>query len=158
MHLLSLVVLSASSLSTVSAWGTLGHTTVGFIAQNFLEDQTVTWAQDILDIRNDSYLASVATWADSYRYTAAGSFSAPYHFIDAEDKPPSSCSVDFDRDCSAEGCVVSAIANYVRPTYKSPLHPFQSLTHRRPPVFKTAASPHPTRNKPSSSSSTSLAT
>jgi hypothetical protein len=57
-------------------------------------------------------LANVATWADSYRYTTAGAFSAPFHFIDAEDNPPSSCSVDYDRDCGSKGCSVSAIANY----------------------------------------------
>lgn len=32
---------------------------------------------------------------------------------DAEDSPPSSCSVDLNRDCGTGGCVVSAIANYV---------------------------------------------
>lgn len=51
--------------------------------------------------------------ADSYRYTTAGKFSAPYHYIDANDSPPSSCSVDLSRDCDSEGCVVSAIKNYV---------------------------------------------
>ena len=34
------------------------------------------------------------------------------HYIDAEDSPPSSCNVDYRRDCSAEGCIVSAVANY----------------------------------------------
>ena len=33
-------------------------------------------------------------------------------FIDAEDSPPTSCSVTFSRDCGKKGCVVSAIANY----------------------------------------------
>ncbi|KAI4094761.1 MAG: hypothetical protein LQ348_001482 [Seirophora lacunosa] len=32
---------------------------------------------------------------------------------DAEDNPPSTCSVDLNRDCGAGGCIVSAIANYV---------------------------------------------
>lgn len=113
MHLIDYAALTVSALPAVSAWGSLGHMTVGFIAQNFLQDQTVSWAQGILGTTNDSYLASVATWADSYRYTDDGAWSAPLHFIDANDKPPSSCSVDFDRDCGDEGCSVSAIANYV---------------------------------------------
>lgn len=57
------------------------------------------------------------------RYTTAGKYSAPYHFIDAEDNPPSSCSVDYNRDCGAAGCSVSAIANYtsrVQATSKLP--------------------------------------
>ncbi|KAF2474153.1 uncharacterized protein BDR25DRAFT_332322 [Lindgomyces ingoldianus] len=99
-------------LPCTSAWGTLGHDTVAFIAQNFVSASTATWAQNILADTSTSYLASVATWADSYRYTTEGAFSAPYHYIDANDNPPSSCSVDYDRDCPAEGCVVSAIANY----------------------------------------------
>lgn len=35
-------------------------------------------------------------------------------FIDAEDAPPSSCSVDLSRDCGSTGCIVSAIANYTQ--------------------------------------------
>ena len=57
-------------------------------------------------------MANVSTWADSYRYTSAGSWSAPLHFIDANDNPPSSCSVDYSRDCGSAGCSVSAIVNY----------------------------------------------
>ena len=34
-------------------------------------------------------------------------------FVDAEDSPPSSCSVSLSRDCGTGGCVVSAITNYV---------------------------------------------
>ena len=45
-------------------------------------------------------------------YTAAGRFSAPLHFIDANDSPPESCGVVFDRDCG-EACIIGAIGNYV---------------------------------------------
>ncbi|KAJ7865779.1 hypothetical protein B0H13DRAFT_2670826 [Mycena leptocephala] len=41
-------------------------------------------------------------------------WSAPLHFIDAEDNPPTSCSVDYTRDCGASGCSISAIANYTQ--------------------------------------------
>ncbi|OCK80816.1 S1/P1 nuclease [Lepidopterella palustris CBS 459.81] len=94
------------------AWGTLGHDTVAYIAQNFVTSATKTFCQNILADTSTSYLANVATWADTYRYTSEGSFSAPYHFIDAEDDPPSSCNVDYNRDCGSGGCVVSAIQNY----------------------------------------------
>jgi hypothetical protein len=100
--------------STVSAWGELGHETIALIAQNFVSTTTVTFCQKILANTSSTYLADVASWADSYRYTAAGKFSAPFHFIDAEDDPPHACNVDYQRDCGAAGCVVSAIANYVR--------------------------------------------
>jgi hypothetical protein len=97
----------------ISAWGTLGHETVALIAQNFLSSAAVKYSQGILHDTSNVYLANVSTWADSYRNTAEGKFSAAYHYIDAEDNPPSSCGVDLQRDCGAGGCVVSAIANYV---------------------------------------------
>jgi hypothetical protein len=52
--------------------------------------------------------------ADSYKYTSAGLYSKPSHFIDANDDPPSSCNVNYDGDCGSGGCVVAAIANYIR--------------------------------------------
>jgi hypothetical protein len=90
---------------------------------------TKTYFQNILGDTTTDYLAAVATYvslprpvyeksltyyqADTYRYTTAGLYSKPYHFIDANDSPPSSCSVEYSRDCGSQGCVVSAIKNYV---------------------------------------------
>jgi len=102
-----------SLASCVVAWGNLGHETVALIAQQYISSATVTFCQNILGDTSDTYLANVATWADSFRYTSAGRYSAPYHFIDAEDDPPKSCNVDYERDCGSGGCVVSAITNYV---------------------------------------------
>lgn len=124
----SLAILALAGAQGAHAWGTLGHDTVAFIAQSFVKDATETWAQGILNDTSDAYLANVATWADSYRYTAEGSFSAPYHYIDAEDNPPSSCSVNFDRDCGTEGCSVSAIANYTQRVQDSSL-PAQQVNY-----------------------------
>lgn len=103
-----------ASLPTSYAWGSLGHETVAYIASNFVAADTKSYFQAILHNQTSSYLAGVATWADSFRYTAAGRFSAPFHFIDAEDNPPSSCGVKYSRDCPEQGCVVGAIQNYVR--------------------------------------------
>ncbi|KAH9822761.1 nuclease PA3 [Teratosphaeria destructans] len=115
------IILLGAFGGTVQAWGSLGHETVAYIAQNYVKGSTASWAQGILGDTSDSYLANVATWADSYRYTTDGKFSAPYHFIDAEDNPPSSCSVDYDRDCGSTGCSVSAIANYTTRVQSSSL-------------------------------------
>ena len=110
----SLVFLSLAAIQGASAWGTLGHETVAFIAQNFVKNHTEVWAQGILNDTSSTYLANVSTWADSFKYTSEGSFSSAFHYIDAEDDPPTSCNVDFDRDCGDEGCSVSAIANYTQ--------------------------------------------
>ena len=106
-------LLLLTSAHQAIAWGTLGHETVAFIAQNFIAADTQVFFSSILNDSSSQYLAKVATWADSFRYTSAGKFSAPFHFIDAEDSPPDSCGVQYKRDCGASGCVVGAILNYV---------------------------------------------
>ncbi|PMD62936.1 S1/P1 nuclease [Hyaloscypha bicolor E] len=105
-------LLLLSSAHQALAWGTLGHETVAFIAQNFVAADTKVFLSSILQDTSTEYLAKVATWADSFRYTKAGKFSEPFHFIDAEDNPPDSCSVTYSRDCGKSGCVVGAIQNY----------------------------------------------
>ncbi|KAF1974512.1 hypothetical protein BU23DRAFT_94690 [Bimuria novae-zelandiae CBS 107.79] len=99
-------------LSPAIAWGTLGHTTVALIAQSLVSNKTASFAKSLLNDTSPLYLFNIATWADSYRYTAEGAFSSPLHYIDAFDDPPTSCNVDYKRDCPEEGCIVSAIANY----------------------------------------------
>ncbi|ORY56905.1 S1/P1 nuclease-domain-containing protein [Pseudomassariella vexata] len=108
------ILLTLAALQGAQAWGTLGHATIAYIAQNYLTDTTATWAKGVLSDTSSSYLANIASWADTYRSTTAGAFSAPFHYIDAEDSPPTSCNVDYDRDCGSTGCSVSAIANYTQ--------------------------------------------
>lgn len=102
----------AVALPAVRAWGSLGHTTVAYIAQNFVCEKTAKFAQQLLNDTSSAYLANVATWADSYRSQPGGGFSGVYHYIDALDNPPQSCNIDYERDCPEEGCIISAIANY----------------------------------------------
>jgi hypothetical protein len=104
----------ASQFHGANAWGDLGHQTIGYIAENFVNSTTESYCKGILGISNSSYLASVATWADTWKYTSAGEFSKPFHYIDAQDSPPKSCGVEYSRDCGNEGCSVSAMKNYVR--------------------------------------------
>ncbi|KAK3940315.1 S1/P1 nuclease [Diplogelasinospora grovesii] len=106
------LVAASSCLPQAWGWGAMGHETIAYIASNFVASSTASYFQSLLGDTSGDYLASVAAWADSYRYTTAGKFSAPFHFIDANDNPPSSCSVELSRDCGSGGCVVSAIANY----------------------------------------------
>lgn len=118
----ALALLAAAALPGAAAWGAMGHETVAYIASDFVAAETRTYFQGLLGDGSADYLAAVASWADSYRYTTAGTFSAPFHYIDALDNPPSSCGVDLARDCGPSGCIVSAIANYVS-SHKTPLVP-----------------------------------
>ncbi|KAH8657988.1 putative nuclease PA3 [Xylariales sp. PMI_506] len=106
------LLLALATVQGARAWGVLGHATVAYIAQNYLETATASWAKELLGDTSTSYLANIASWADDYRETTAGAWSEPFHFIDAEDSPPKSCNVDYERDCGTTGCSVSAIANY----------------------------------------------
>lgn len=85
---------------------------MAYIASNFVSRDTAAFFQGVLHNDTHDYLAGVATWADSVRYTKWGRFSGDFHFIDAKDDPPRYCGVDYDRDCKKSGCVVSAIQNY----------------------------------------------
>lgn len=105
--------LIASILPSAYAWGGLGHQTVAFVASNLVDQPTQDFFQNILGDSSPQYMASVATWADTYRRTKEGRFSEPFHFIDSKDKPPETCSVDYGRDCGAKGCIIEAIQNYV---------------------------------------------
>lgn len=40
--------------------------------------------------------------------------------LDANDEPPKSCSVAYDRDCSEHGCIVSALENMASLRFISP--------------------------------------
>ncbi|KAF9872351.1 s1 p1 nuclease [Colletotrichum karsti] len=111
-RLLPLTVLATSLLPTASAWGSMGHATVAYIATNFVAPETKTYMQQLLGDTSDDYLATVSSWADSYRYTTEGAFTSTFHYIDALDDPPHSCGIDLERDCGPTGCIVSALANY----------------------------------------------
>ncbi|KAF3802188.1 Nuclease S1 [Colletotrichum gloeosporioides] len=123
MKLSSTVALLGASLPGAVAWGMLslpltvtaaglGHITTAYIASHFVANTTEAFFQDLLRNDTEHYLAGVATWADTIRYTRWGHFTGPFHFIDAHDSPPDYCGIDFERDCKAEGCVVTALANY----------------------------------------------
>lgn len=99
--------------SAVQAWGAMGHETVAYVATDFVAADTRAYFQDLLADASADYLASVAAWADPYGHTEAGNFSSGFHYIDAQDSPPSSCGVDLARDCGEGGCIVTAISNYV---------------------------------------------
>ncbi|KAK6344404.1 hypothetical protein TWF696_008040 [Orbilia brochopaga] len=91
------------------SWGLVGHATVGYVAQHYLDGAAKIMTSHLL---NGEPLANVASWADTFRYTKDGQFSAPLHYIDAHDDVPKKCGVKLDRDCGPEGCIVTAIANY----------------------------------------------
>ncbi|KAI0740080.1 nuclease Le1 [Earliella scabrosa] len=93
----------------VLGWGALGHQTVGY----FLAPNARAFVQSSLGSTYNQSLGPAATWADNVRYTSGYTWSAPFHYVDAEDSPlAGSCSVQETRDCGRGNCILTAIANY----------------------------------------------
>ncbi|KAF9478710.1 nuclease Le1 [Pholiota conissans] len=103
---------SSFIVPSVYGWGANGHMTVGFVAMEFLAPNALSFVQKTLGATYNESLGPAATWADDVRSEAAFSWSAPFHFVDAEDNPPTSCSVSETRDCGNGKCILTAIANY----------------------------------------------
>ena len=103
----------------------MGHITVAYLATEFVAPETTTFFQMLLRNTTDDYLAGIATWADTIRYTRWGKFTSTFHFIDAKDNPPHDCSVDLERDCKLTGCVVSSLANYTLRALDASLPPWE---------------------------------
>lgn len=61
-HLKTTVLAGIAAAPSAYAWGSLGHTTVAYIAQNLVSADTKKFAQTLLSDTTDSYLANVATW------------------------------------------------------------------------------------------------
>lgn len=72
------IVIPILAASGAQAWGTVGHATVATIADNYLTSQAKTWVSGLLG--NGVTMASVASWADTFRYTKGGRFSAPFQY------------------------------------------------------------------------------
>ncbi|KAJ6514569.1 S1/P1 nuclease [Mycena vulgaris] len=101
----------SSFMGSAYGWGAVGHEAVGYIAMQFLSPKALAFVQTSLGATYSETLGVAAPWADTVRSESAYSWSAPFHFVDAEDNPPTSCSVSETRDCSGP-CILTAIANY----------------------------------------------
>ncbi|KAJ3517636.1 hypothetical protein NLJ89_g381 [Agrocybe chaxingu] len=109
-ELVALGVVSAAA--GVYGWGASGHQTVGYVAMQFLSPKALEFVQTSLGSTYSHSLGPAATWADEVRSQSAYSWSSVLHYVDAEDDPPDSCSVEESRDCADGRCILTAIANY----------------------------------------------
>ena len=75
----SLILPLLLNAPSAHAWGIVGHATIATIANHYLTAAGKTYVSNKLGA--GVTMASVASWADDYRYTTAGRFSAPYQFV-----------------------------------------------------------------------------
>ncbi|KAF2864870.1 phospholipase C/P1 nuclease domain-containing protein [Massariosphaeria phaeospora] len=105
------VLLGSLLFASVAAWNTDVHNQIGFMAETFLHPHTTSILRTILEPQYNGSIGRAAAWADGFAHTDEGRFSYQWHWIDAHDQPPETCSLNYTRDCAKGGCVVSAIAN-----------------------------------------------
>jgi len=118
----------ATFLPGAVAWGELGHETIGFVAMEFLAPKALSFVQTTLAANFSGNLGPAAPWADTVRSEPAFAWSAPLHFVDAEDSPlQGQCSVVESRDCGDNDCVLGAIANYTTRVVDTNLNKEQRL-------------------------------
>jgi len=104
-------LISFSSLG-VYGWGASGHEAVGYVAMQFLAPNALSFVQSSLGSTYSQSLGPAATWADNIKSNTAYKWASALHYVDAQDNPPTSCSVSQSRDCASGRCILSAISNY----------------------------------------------
>ncbi|KAF2472859.1 phospholipase C/P1 nuclease [Lindgomyces ingoldianus] len=100
------------STPTVHSWGELGHRTVGYLAEKYLTTDATAMVTELL-VNDKGYdISDAALWADSVKRRTGYTHTRVWHYIDAEDDPPTQCGIKYNRDCKPKkGCIVSAIVN-----------------------------------------------
>jgi len=107
--LIALVVLSCAAITY--GWGAEGHNITALIAQTYLTEAAKTGVCTYLGSCN---LVDYVSWADQVRSTPQFAWSAPLHFMNTNDNPPSTCFVDYTASCPNNFCVVGAITNFTQ--------------------------------------------
>ncbi|KAI9353693.1 S1/P1 nuclease-domain-containing protein [Obelidium mucronatum] len=106
--MLTTVILAVSAVSTVNAWGSLGHSTTGEIAQrNLNENAKNLVAYLLMPEFKKSLSGATPNWADVWRKDHPE--TAPWHYINyPENDVPKTCGYT-PNGCTGTGCVLSAI-------------------------------------------------
>ncbi|GLB36565.1 putative nuclease Le1 [Lyophyllum shimeji] len=112
MKVASIAGLLTLSAPAVYGWGASGHQAVGYVAMQFLAPQALSFVQSSLGSTYSQSLGPAATWADEIKSNSAYAWASALHYVDAEDNPPTSCSVSQSRDCANGRCILTAISNY----------------------------------------------
>ncbi|KIW66852.1 hypothetical protein PV04_06144 [Phialophora macrospora] len=99
-------------LPSTLAWGALGHRTVAYLASLYFTPESTRFTNLLLHGQD---ISEAALFPDKIRYIPSFAYTRGWHYIDAQDDPPTRCGVNVTRDCALEtGCVVSAIANHTQ--------------------------------------------
>ncbi|OAP60378.1 hypothetical protein AYL99_05380 [Fonsecaea erecta] len=93
-----------------TAWGSLGHRTVAYLASTYFTAESTRMTNQLLHGQD---ISEAALFPDKVRHMPQFAYTRGWHYIDAQDAPPQQCGINMTRDCAlGGGCVVSAIANH----------------------------------------------
>ncbi|KAF9579357.1 hypothetical protein BGW38_004421 [Lunasporangiospora selenospora] len=98
---LTLTLLSTASLfllsaSNVDAYGVVGHTLTGQIAQQFLTPKTAKAVKEILPEADEGLLSKATPWADKIKSFAQYKWANTQHYVNTEgDNPPDYCLFEY---------------------------------------------------------------
>jgi hypothetical protein len=107
-RLLALLVLSISS-SQLYAWGHDGHTTVGLLAIERLDEGSRNQLQEIMGSLDQEIMSEACNWPDEIRETDEWSWTYPLHYINI---PRGDFKYQKFRDCPNGKCATEAIKTY----------------------------------------------
>ncbi|KAF9108447.1 hypothetical protein BGX27_008343 [Mortierella sp. AM989] len=87
--------LMALSANNVQAWGVVGHTLTGQIAQEFLTPTTTAKVDTILAYYG-GLLSNASVWADKIKFLSQYKWATPLHYFNPpNDNPPDHCDADY---------------------------------------------------------------
>jgi len=79
MNFLWSLLLLCNMLQFTSGWGDLGHRTVGYLAEKYLDEQGSRLVEDLIAPNESFDISDAAVWADKQKFHYP--FTRPWHYI-----------------------------------------------------------------------------
>ncbi|KAJ3223285.1 hypothetical protein HDU81_009290, partial [Chytriomyces hyalinus] len=110
---IAVIAAFVASIASVDAWGSLGHSTTGTIAQKYLNSNAIKMVSNLVDSKYAGSLAGdTANWADTTGRTLITE-SAAWHYVDMMAAVPKSCGY-VQSDCVGRTCIIAAITDQTK--------------------------------------------
>ncbi len=109
--LLSATLLALCSSTEVLAWGASGHSAVGILAIEQVDDTARAALTDLLGEPDHARLKERCNWPDAWRETDEGAPSSPRHYVNI---PRAASAYDRQRDCREGLCVGESIKKFAQ--------------------------------------------
>ncbi len=109
--LLFATLLALCSSADVFAWGATGHSAVGILAIEQVDDTARAALTELLGEPDHARLRERCNWPDAWRETDEGAPSSPRHYVNI---PRAASAYDRQRDCREGLCVGESIKKFAQ--------------------------------------------